>query len=73
MDLFCYLCFMFVCHTVLSVPCSIVIACWEMADPLALLYVMFSCALPLSHYDVLGKVWYLIVLFPGASLQKLLF
>ena len=33
----------------LSVPCSIVVTCWEKADLLALLYVMFSCVLSLSH------------------------
>ena len=44
MDLFCYLCFVFVCHTVLSVHCSLVVTCWERADLLALLYVMlFVC------------------------------
>ena len=30
-------------HTVLSVSCSLVVTCWENADLLALLYVMFSC------------------------------
>ena len=34
---------------VLSVPCSLVVTCWEKADLLALLYVMFSCVLSLSH------------------------
>ena len=42
-DPFCYLCFVFVCNTVLSVPCSLVVTCWVRADLLALLYVMFSC------------------------------
>ena len=49
MDPFCYLCFMFVCHTVLSVSCSLVVTCKERAGLLALLYVMFSCVLLLSH------------------------
>ena len=49
MDLFCYLCFVFVCHTVFSVHCSHVVTWWEMADLLALLYMMFSCVLSLSH------------------------
>ena len=31
--------FMFVCHTVSYVPCSLVVTCWERAD-LTLLYVM---------------------------------
>ena len=30
-------------HAVLSVPCSLVVICWERADLLALLGVMFSC------------------------------
>ena len=29
------------CHTVWSVPCSLMVACWERADLLALLNVMF--------------------------------
>ena len=47
---FCYFCFVLVvCHIVLSVPCSLVVICWERADPLTLLYVIFSCVLSLSH------------------------
>ena len=51
MDLLCYryLCFVFVCHTVLSVLCNLVVTCWERADVLALLYMMFSCVLSLFH------------------------
>ena len=48
-DLFCYLCFMFVCHTVLSVPCNFVVTCLERTDLLTRLFVMFSCVLSLSH------------------------
>ena len=55
---------MFVCHTVLSVPCSRVVTCWDKADFLALSYVMFSCVFVTFPYDVLGKVWHLIVLIP---------
>ena len=45
-----FLLFVFhVCHAVLSVPCSLVITCWERADLLALLCVMFSYVLSLSH------------------------
>ena len=33
----------FVCHTVLSVPCSLVVTCWERADLLALVYDVFLC------------------------------
>ena len=53
-----------VCHTVLSVPSSLVVTCWEIADLLALLCVMFSCVFVTFPYDVLGWVWYLIVSFP---------
>ena len=49
MDPFSYFCFVFVCHTVLSVLCNLVVNCREMADLLALLHVMFSCVLSLSH------------------------
>ena len=47
--------------TDLSVPCSLVVTCWEKADLLALLYVMFSCVLVTFPYGVLGQVWYLTV------------
>ena len=37
-----FLLFMFrFCHVFLSVHCSLVVTCWERADLLALLYVMF--------------------------------
>ena len=49
MDPFCYLCFKFGCHTVLSVHPSLVVTCWERTDLLTLLYVMFSCVLSLYH------------------------
>ena len=52
---FCYLCFVFVCHTALSVPCSFVVTCWKVADLLTLL-----CFVTLP-YGVIGKAWYLIV------------
>ena len=32
-----------VCHAFLSVDWSLVVTCWERADHLAVLYVMFSC------------------------------
>ena len=57
-----------VCHAVLSVPCSLVVTCWERADLLALLYMMFSCAFVTFQYGVLGRVWYLIVLIPDLCL-----
>ena len=50
-----FLKFMFhVClyYTVLSVPCSIVITCWERADLLVLLCVMFSCVFYAVSTDI---------------------
>ena len=52
------------CHTVSSIPCSLVVTSWERADLLALLYVMFVTFL----YDVVGQVWYLIVWIPDIFL-----
>ena len=49
-------------RTALSVPCSLVVTCWERANLLALLYVMFSCVLSLSH--TVSWVRYLIVSIP---------
>ena len=48
-----------VCHAFLSVPCSLVVSCWERADLLTLLYVMFFSVT--FSYGVLGQVWYLII------------
>ena len=48
----------FLCHIALSVSCSLVFACLNRADLLALLYVMFSCNFVSFPY---GVVWYLIV------------
>ena len=43
-----------VCHAILSsIYCSLVVTCWERADLLALLYVMFYCVLSLSN----GVAW----------------
>ena len=64
MDPFCYVCFVFVCQAVLSVPYSLVVTCWERADILVLLYVMFSCVFDTFSYGILGQVGYLIVLIP---------
>ena len=47
-----------VCHAVMSVPCSLVVTCWEKADLLSLLFKMFSCVFVTFPYDVLGSVWY---------------
>ena len=69
MDPFCL--FMFqVClyYIVLTVPCSLVITCWERPDLLALLCVMLSCVFVTNPYGVSGQVWYLIVSIPHLSL-----
>ena len=39
--------------SVLSVPCSLVIICWESAD---LFDLLLSCVFVISAYDVSGKV-----------------
>ena len=54
MDFFCYLFFVFVCHTDLSVPHSPLVSCWERADLLAISYVVFSCVFVTILYGVLG-------------------
>ena len=61
---FCYL----YLSSVMSVSCSLEVTCWERADLLALLNVMFSCAFVTFTYSVLGQVWYLIVLIPDLCL-----
>ena len=48
----------------LSVPCSLVITCWERADLLALLCVLISCIRVTFSYGVHFQVWYLIVSIP---------
>ena len=57
------------CHSVFSVPCSLVVACWEMADLFALLCVFvfyhFPIWCPGSH---LYRIWYLIVSIPDLCL-----
>ena len=37
------------------------VTCWDRADPLALLCVMFSCAFVTFPYGVIGQVLYLIL------------
>ena len=62
-----FLSFMFpVCHALLSVRCSLVVICWERADLLALLYMVFYCVLSLSH--LLSWVRYLTVSISGLFL-----
>ena len=38
-----------VCCAVVSVPCSLVVTCWERADLLAVMCVVFSYVLSLSQ------------------------
>ena len=57
-----------VCHTVLSVHCSLVLTCWERASLLDLMYVTFSCVFVTFPCDVLDQVWYLIVSIPDLCL-----
>ena len=54
--------------TVLFVPCSLVVTCWESVILLALLFVMFSCVFFTFPFDVLGQVCYLIALIPDLCL-----
>ena len=57
------------CYIVLSVPCSLLITCWESADLLALLCVLFSCVFVTFPYDVPDQVGYLIVSIPDLFLS----
>ena len=52
----------------LSVPCSLVVTCWERADLLALLCGMCFCVYVIFPCDVPGQVWYLIVSIPDICL-----
>ena len=58
-----------ICHTVLSVPDSIVVTYLNRADLLALLCVILSFYFVTFPYGVLGQVWYLIVLSPDLCLR----
>ena len=51
------------CNTaIMSVSSILLITCWERADILALLYVMFYCLFVTFSNCVLGQAWYLSVL-----------
>ena len=50
-------------NAVLSVPCRLVITCWERSGLLALV-----CVFVTLPYGVLGQVWYLSVLIPDICL-----
>ena len=57
------------CHTVfLSVPYSLLVACWKRAGLLALLYMMLSCVSVTFPYGFLCQVWYLNVSIPDLCL-----
>ena len=47
------------------------ITCWEKADLLDLLCVVFSCVFVTFPYGFPGRVWYLIVLIPDLCLPLL--
>ena len=55
------------CRAILSVPCSLVVTCGEIAELLALLYMMF-CVFVGFPCCVLVKVWYLIISIPDLCL-----
>ena len=65
---FCNLYFTFVFIMLSCLVCSIVITCWERADILAHLCVLFSCVFVTLTYGVSGHVWYLIVSIPDHCL-----
>ena len=58
---------------VLSVASSIVVTCWERADLLTVLCVMFPCVFVTFPYGVLGQVWYLIVSIPDLCIPLTLY
>ena len=57
-----------VCRAVVSIPCSLVVTCWERANLLALSFVIFTCVYVTFLYGVLGQLWYLIVSIPDRFL-----
>ena len=48
-------------YIVLFVPYGLVITCWESADLLAILCLMFPCGFVTFPYVFRGQVWYLVV------------
>ena len=65
----CFFVICFSCHTVLSIPCSLVVTCWERTYISALLYVMFSSVFVTFPYGVLGRGWCLIVWIPDLCIS----
>ena len=66
--LFCYLC---PCLSLSYCLVCIVVTCWERADLLALLCVMFSLVFDTFPDGVLGQVWYLILSIPDICVLAL--
>ena len=58
------------CYTVLSVPCRFVVTWWERVDLLALLCVMFSCVCVIFPQGDLVQMWYLIVSIPDLCILR---
>ena len=56
------------CCLVCSLPSCDHMQCWERAELLALLCVVFSLWFCYFPYGVLGQVWYLIELIPDLCL-----
>ena len=59
-----YLLFVLRVISSLFVSCRLVVTCWENADLLYLVCVMFACVFVTLPYGILGQVWYLIVWIP---------
>ena len=57
-----------VCNNARVLPCNTLVTCWETADLLSFLYVMFSCVLVTFPYDFVGQLWHLIVSIPDVCL-----
>ena len=57
-----------VCRFYMSVHCSLVVTCLEMADLLAV--VMFYCVFVTFQFGVLCQVWCLIVSIPDLCLYS---
>ena len=55
-------------YTGLSVPVNLVITCWERADHLTLLCLVFPCVFVIFLYGVSDQVWYLILSIPDFCL-----
>ena len=57
-----------VCRVFLSIHCSLVVTCWERAELLDLLYVMFYCVFVTFPCGILGQVWCMIASNPDICL-----